>query len=562
MKNLLLPFLALLSFFTANGQLVLPFEDLQSVVSPCNPTQTIKVPKHWQVYQTVDDLWDSPVDSTHCFPFDSATDGANGDLSAVDIQRPLFLRARFDSLELEPNTVYNFFLAIDNSQLLQYPIDYGTNCSNSVCTGFLAGVEIPDESGSGKVLRWYQMNEGPNNDFGHFSYCFLSEKFGGTLKFLIVKITFNDELPANPVLFLKEGGVVKHEADFLEVPNPIVVNDTYYNGSSYDAPLSSLYNSNGLVYHFLFLYPDSTYPSSQHIGYHDVQISPNKPEPQVINLIAGPGDVVMFQPFTQLRGGLVEGDTLRHEVTLVSNGMSMCLEQVVELVFNDGTNFLYNYGDIHFGNYNACFMFRSGSLLKIGDGATFNYGNYGLGILALFPDSKLQFGENATLVVDGRMMLMGYPEAPENELHIELRPGQKLIFSKQARLMRVPWATAPVHLNVHMLGGELDDSNLRPEDRELIRRIYPEVKGSLKDNLAVSPNPNSGTFEVQITANEPGQAGFQLFTLDGKAVGAPIQKALEKGFNSIPLSWPVARGVYLLRVNTETDVATKKIVVN
>ena len=513
------------------------------------------------VYQTVNDQWDGDVDTTRCFPFSQASEGANCDLSSLDSERPLFIRAKFDSMVLEPNTVYNFFLAIDNSQLLQYPIDYGTNCSNSVCTGFLAGVEIPDESGTGKILRWYQMNEGPNNDFGHFSYCFLSEKFGGTLKYLIAKITFTAELPANAILYFETGGVMEHDASFWEIPNPTIVPDIYFNGSSYDAGISELYNSNGWIYHFLFLYPDTGYPSPQHIGYHEVQISPNKPQPQEINLIAGQNEVLMFQPFTQLRGGMVEGDTLRHQVNLVSNGMSMCLEQVVELVFNDGTSFIYNYGDIHFGNYNACFMFRKGGRLKIGDGATFNYGNYGLGILAMFPDSKLEFGENATLIIDGRMMLMGYPEAPEKELHIELKPGQKLVFSERSRLMRGHWTTVPVHLNVHMLGGELDDANLPPDDRALIRRIYPEVKGRLKDNLTVSPNPNPGTFEVQITVNEPVQAGFQLLTPDGKAVGTPIRKTLDKGLNSIPLTWSVPPGVYLLRVNTGRDIATKKILV-
>lgn len=278
-------------------------------------------------------------------------------------------------------------------------------------------------------------------------------------------------------------------------------------------------------------------------------------------MIAGYYEAVMFQPFTVLRGGMVEGDTTRHHVNFVSNGMSMCLDQVIDLIFDDGTSFIYNYGDVHFGNYNACFMFRKGGRLKVGDGATFNYGNYGLGILAMFPDSKLEFGDDATLIVDGRMLLMGYPEEPEKELHFELKPGQKLVFSERSRLMRVPWANAPVHLNVHMMGGELDDANLPPEDRALIRRIYPEVKSSLKDNLAVSPNPNSGTFEVQITTNEPGQAGFQFFTLDGKAAGAPIQIALDKGINAIPLSWSVAPGVYLLRVNTGRDIATKKILV-
>lgn len=409
-------------------------------------------------------------------------------------------------------------------------------------------------------MRWYPMNQTPENN-GLFQFCFLSENFGGLLKYLIIQFKFKEELPAGSKLNLGYSSVVEFTlANNLVVPNPLVVTEDFFDGTSYNATLGDLLGV-GYIDNYLFVYSDSTYPSSQNLSYYDVHIDPNKSEPQDINIFGDEYSSVVFQPYVSIRGGFVDGDTQRHNLNLITNGMTFCMNQLTDLVFDDGTSFIYNYGDIHFGSYNACFMFRKGSRLKIGDGATFNYGNYGLGILAMFPDSKLEFGEDATLIVDGRMMLMGYPEAPEKELHIELKPGQKLVFSERSRLMRVPWANAPVHLNVHMLGGELDDSNLRPEDRELIRRIYPEVKGSLKDNLAVSPNPNSGTFEVRITANEPGQAGFQLFTLDGKAAGAPIQIALEKGINPIPLSWSVAPGVYLLRVNTGKDIATKKILV-
>ncbi len=559
MKTILLLF-ACLSTCTLNAQLFLPFKLLHQEASYCNPNEQIMVPDHFRVYQTVNDLWDAPVDSTRCFSFEGKPISAVLDLSPMDFQRPLFIQFLFDSLMLLPDTIYDFYLNASYFHLNQLPVEYGIDCSNGVCTGFLAGVEIPDETGTGTTLRWYEMSTGPEN-YDYFSYCFLTERFGGTLRYLIFKLTLNDVLPPNAKLELFWGGVEIQWALTFNAPNPLVATEDYFNGTSYDVDLIDFapdiyYNS------MLFKYPDTTYPSSQNLGYYDVEIFPNKPSPQVINLIADDNLQVLFQPFTTLRGGLVEGDTLRHQVNFIANGLTMCLGLIIDLIFDDGASFIYRSGDIRFLNHKACFMFRRGSRLKIDDGATFHYGNHKLGILAIYPDARLEFGRNATLIMDGRMMLFGYPHAPDMELHIELHPGQKLVFTEHARLMRVGWAYAPVHLNVHMLGGELDDSRLSPADRSLIRRIYPDVSGRLDQHVHISPNPNSGSFQLRIDRPRSGRATIHFFTPDGSEATSPIETWLDHGVNIIDLSKPLAPGVYFLRINTGNDFATARIVVN
>lgn len=71
-------------------------------------------------------------------------------------------------------------------------------------------------------------------------------------------------------------------------------------------------------------YDNLTYPSTSYFDYIDVSPNPNTTEVQIINLTINEGYTLLTQPYVQLRGAQVEGDTLRHEVNLINNGGILC----------------------------------------------------------------------------------------------------------------------------------------------------------------------------------------------------------------------------------------------
>ena len=53
-----------------------------------------------------------------------------------------------------------------------------------------------------------------------------------------------------------------------------------------------------------------------------------------------------------------------------------------------------------------------------------------------------------------------------------------------------------MQLRVRMLGGILEDAALSPEDRAIIRRIWPQPAERLADNVTISPNPCASTLTL------------------------------------------------------------------
>jgi hypothetical protein len=79
--------------------------------------------------------------------------------------------------------------------------------------------------------------------------------------------------------------------------------------------------------------------------------------------------------------------------------------------------------------------------------------------------------------------------------------------------------------------------------------------------IAVYPNPNSGNFRIELSAEKTTRARLRIFTAAGEPAWGPFDTEI-----SHKLSLPVhvesmAEGMYLLQVETSTGIANYKIMI-
>lgn len=85
----------------------------------------------------------------------------------------------------------------------------------------------------------------------------------------------------------------------------------------------------------------------------------------------------------------------------------------------------------------------------------------------------------------------------------------------------------------------------------------------VKENIAckVYPNPNNGQFNVVLNASVRGEIQFELLTIDGKLIMKCKQEAItDRQIVSFGNS-NLARGFYTLRINTNTSIENRLIIV-
>jgi hypothetical protein len=113
--------------------------------------------------------------------------------------------------------------------------------------------------------------------------------------------------------------------------------------------------------------------------------------------------------------------------------------------------------------------------------------------------------------------------------------------------------------DVYMEGGTLDDSNLSPEERALIRRIYPSPSAEFADNLQLFGNPFSETLELTLTTAGAMSVNVDLMGMNGQSIQHHEFEAT-LGANYFPLKTnELPAGTYLLRATTPYASCTKKV---
>ncbi len=512
----------------------------------------------WEAYQTVNDLWNGPRDSTVCIDLAHVQGNyvqAYIDADQTDPSRPVFLRWLSDSTNVIPLTSDNEY-ALDMNNYSSSGFDASNTCSGGPCTGWRAAVRIPHWSGIGTDLRWYQSAYTADSwSSSAFHLCIPTEHFAqNDLAELVV--SFKAPSTASGQRFLLAWPEI---TDLTANGNLIPL--TQDNLSDYQNGPSGYYFYPNWAYNFLVMYPDTTYPDVNHERYLDFSPIPNTPDSQQVQVYLDPSIGFNFQPFTQMRGGLVSGsDSLRHSIDLINDGAELCLGYMwIEVFFSPGDKYTHRSGYVDFAGDYSCLQFKPGSTLEVAAGSSFHYGEGGRGMLALNAGCNVQLDANAELDMRGALILMARENATQVEdLRVVLKDGAKLTFAPGSKIDQRQWFRPEEDAGSGPDGGFVDVSALSRPDRLKVRVI--ELPKEQVAPLKLLGNPIGDRLDMELSVREPGTWNAHVFDMMGRSV-AEGAFTLSAGTNTFDLPTAALRsGSYLLELRNGVERQVVRVV--
>ncbi|MEZ4921246.1 MAG: T9SS type A sorting domain-containing protein [Saprospiraceae bacterium] len=574
--TLTLVFLGLqLHGFSQNFILNQYFGSIETQPCPFDSNISIKQPADWFAYQTQDGHWDGPFDSTRCLSFVAGTGNfyATLDLGMVDPDKPLFIRSLLppipERFELLENQLFNaIFEAKIKPSCIAPVLRFGSDCEDGICSGVFLSLLIPDEDlneyGAFREHTGLFNGNLSSNCYTTSQFCFPSEYFfNQKLGYAVMKFSFapNAQL-ANHQLELRYAQIEQTSMYELGTISEVTALGMHWNAvtQEYDVPVYDASDFQGWGTNFLGLYTAPAYPSAQNLSYIEAVPEPNSSTPQIINLNIDEFQTLVFQPFAQLRGGLVSGsNSIRHIANLNNNGGEICLN-LLDLIFENGNEYRHTGGDLYMNNPYSCMQFRKQSALHILNEQSLHYGQDGVGMLAMCAEGTIHIEPGSELIVDAILNLAECDDAlPPQHIDMDLPRGASLRFTEHAKVTNQYSQGQQMKLRVHMLGGTLDDALLSAEDRALIQRVYPEPDADISQNVVVYPNPATGPFSLDYLS--VGQESVQLYllNLNGQVVYTQVFDA-EKGWNHWEIKTELAAGTYVLRCHTPQGIFTEKMI--
>ncbi|MCB0623823.1 MAG: T9SS type A sorting domain-containing protein [Saprospiraceae bacterium] len=501
---------------------------------PFDSTVTITLAEDWLVYQTLDGRWDGPIDSTRCIGLSPLGFGIQIELDQIDPALPLFVRSGLheNPYLIDPDWVFNIAGEMYGSDDF---LRQDTDCENGLCTGILIGILVPDEDMDSTNLRTYAGQFDPNFfGYGNYPACVPTEYFASNQwSELIFKITLDTtaEIPVGAYIRLFQSGLyMLYEVGHI---SEVVAQEWTFTDTSYQVPVYTLANDGWQNY--LMMYdPALGYPSetNQHFieAYPEVQ-----PDFQTtINVLLSFEESLLFQPYTNLRGAFVAGsDTLRHEVNIVNEGGNICIN-LVEVIFEEGANYVHREGEIDLHGKGACMQFRNGGAFVLPENTSFTYGEGGRGMLALRSGGTIRLNGGSHFTIDNTVKLYAYGPLADDpagrQVYIDLPPGSRFRFGPNASVIAPFDPDGSMKLHFYMNGGELDDQLLSPESRQLIRRIYPPqtVAGKLAFNAG--PNPVAAELLLQYQSKKDEPVTLRFIDLHGR-LAQEFSLQARKGWN-------------------------------
>ena len=490
------------------------------------------------------------VDSNSCFNIADTASGCCGKIyfDEVNPNEAVFIRYKFNggTIPLDTSGVYK--LTLDAYPSNFNSIDTSGNCPDNLCTGVHIGIQIPDSMGTGTAMRWYAAKYA-YDPFAGFQIvgCFPTEKFinGNNISSLIIKFTPGSVSPGDFFSF-----------SHVKLESSVFVERIYHIDASFTIGPQHYQKSLSYFADNLLMYNDSTYPSPTHNSYVDAQPLPNTSTRDTIDVMVGSFSFLTMQPYTQLRGGFVNGSTvLRHIVNLIVYG-TVCIP-FIDVIFQGGNSFIYRSGKVDMAGPNSCMLFTGGSKLVVDDHATLEYGKGQQGFLALLPGGTIDIRQDAELKIFNTVMLAG---GSGQQIFMELNRSSKLTFMPGSHLKNTYSVAHTMHLNVYMKGGTLDDSGLPEAERNLINRIYDTASDQLEDNIHLFNNPIGSSLNFSFVFDHPSTFNAMVFSAEGKPVNEHTFIA-QKGINYYNLDLvQLPNGVYFLKLETDQGVVARKFI--
>jgi hypothetical protein len=558
MVKYLLTLVLLFSVEVAQTQNLPDFYTPQTKSCPLDSNVSVRGFANWEAYQTLDDTWNGPRDSSSCFNFAPTPNVLNKAIikfADVDPTKTVFVRALFSPKLLQEDGLYHFeayFSASGNNV-----ISLADTCVEGICSGISVAVSVPDSAGTGVNYRWYQ---GASNN----GFCIPTEAFidGNKLAEIIYRFKYTGTSGNDSVIMYSP--YMSNYYYYNQVYGPLIA--TPHAGGRYqyrfDERQDYYYSSS-----YLFMYNLANgYPDHSNLSYMEVMPDPNPAVVDTIDVVMGESQFdpssYIFQPHTRMQASHPDGDTVnRHVLNIINNGANLCLNTFYEKGFEKGAKYEHHAGEVNFNDARTCFLFGEGGKLVVADGANFQYGQSGRGMMALKSGGTIEIGKGAELLVGGTITMFEYEwETQSNQIYMELNEGSKLTFLPGSRITNMQSKFGKIKLNIYMNGGLLDDSGLQPEDKRLVNLIYPAPKRYLEENVAIVPNPVEG--HIRISYNTKADTELQLTVLDinGKTVFVTTKQAFE-GMNFLEtdaLNLPA--GTYILRIQSGDETAVKRFV--
>ncbi len=533
-------------------------QDTVSMPCPWDTAQTIHTYQGWEAYQTVNNEWDGPRDSTVCidlfemvgnFPYPRLR------FDQCDISRAVFVRALLDSasaIPLTSNNIYGLYTT-------PYPSDWSAidttaNCPNGLCTGVQVAVRVPDSLGTSQLLRWHQggytgsLFSGPAIDL-----CIPTERMvGNALREVIYRYTPTAGASAEHVdLYTPEiidqmmnWGVQQITEATMPQFSQGQFDYAFWGGGQYN----------------LVMYEDSTYPSADHMSYLDVLPIPNVPAPSTITVTLDQFANIAFQPYTQLRAGYVlNNDSVFHNLVFVNQGELCMSYNFVEVFWENGSRYVHAGGEVHLDGAMSCFLFKPGSTLEVAAGERFDYGFGGRGMIGLREGCNIDIKPGAELVFHNMVDMKEGPGATTSgKLETMLGIGSRLSFGPGARLHNANSIGSALKWYVYLDGGTCDISNLSVEDQQKIVLVQLPARAAGDIELQASAVNDELVFDLPVRENV--EAEVRVLDAAGRDVLFTV-RALLPGGNNVRVAIPGLRaGSYVLDVRVADERRTARFI--
>jgi hypothetical protein len=454
----------------------------------------------------------------------------------------VFIRALLDTNSL-PNLNSNNLLRVasyvDPSASISM-LDTSNSCGGANCSGALLQITVPDSSGMGTEVRWHDVALGNNNFTGpSFKGCIITEKFTAQeLSEFVFKFKFTAGF---------QGEYVRLDAVYLSQQFPYdqlttATAPSLWTGNQYELinQLGSWNQSNWVVIH-----DNASYPNNANIYQLELTPIPNTPNVDTVTVAVVPGTALLFQPFTDLVGGTVVNDTSRHHLEVLNNNGAICVEAIVEVIWDPNESYVHNGGVLDMQGGASCFLFREGSSLVVSDHKTLKFGGYARGILALRPGAEVRIGNGAELVIGHMLDIREEEGAIEpGKVEITLGAGSKLSFAPWSSIHNANSIGGQMKLHVYLDGGQLDISELSAQD-QLKVVIHTLPQEDLAEPLLIG-NPVTDRLIVNMDSRESAKVIFRIYGVQGRLV-SETQQVLSKGQNE--LSFQIAgydSGTYVI----------------
>jgi hypothetical protein len=558
----LLPFVfvAALSFVAEAQYFTIDFSGFQT--QPCFSGEgTVTTFNSLFVYQTVNDLWDGDLDSTACIDLLQHPINSRAYLDVADAHpnRPIFIKKVFNQ-PLWPNSAFNIF-----ADQYYWGSQVFSDCSSlQMCSGIYFNIRVPAHPDSlepyrtdHRFLPFEYEPSGQWSDPTHrIGQCLPTEHFEDQqLESIVWMISPSGEPENQPITLFNVEWFVDWNM-FLTV--------SPHEASAFDYNFANATHTYSYFDWAAILFGRTAaegYPAVDNVHYIDVLPNAGGNVTTQESIVIRPYDEnystsLTFQPYTALRGALVEGETaLRHNLEIVFPSYTMCQSLIGDYVVEPNVTYALKSNHIDLSN-TGCLLFKWGAHLKVTQGSYVQYSRSGDGMLGLMAGSDIVLERNATLDIGCAVGLWDDPNADGVSVcEIYLHPNSSLRFMAGSSI-RNATSGERMKLRVHMLGGIADLADLPAADLRHFEFIYPEAPEGMA--IEVLGEARHGQVNLRWWGLSDDFAVVKVFDLNGR-MGSSDRIQQYPGWNYTTVATPTAaNGLMVVQIATSTRQGAKK----